>query len=623
MSKIATLSFLLALIFNISQANDPNNRLDFNPLLEPFYHGVASGDPLTDAVIIWTRITSTENSETVEWEIAKDTSFANIINNGTFTTNADRDYTVKVDVTGLESNTHYYYRFKAADGTYSMIGRTKTAPSADETDQLRFATVSCSSFQHGFFNVYDGITERNDIDAVIHLGDYIYEYGPGEYGDARDHEPAHEIIELIDYRTRYAQYRLDPSLRNIHQQYPFIVMWDDHETADNSYKDGAENHTPGAEGDWSDRLSVAAKAYMEWLPIRTPDVNDETKIYRKFTYGDIADVFVLDTRIIGRDEQIGFFDQLDPSILNDTSRHLLGTEQLAWLKDGLSNSTAKWKVLAQQVMVGPFKIFDIVANTDQWDGYAAERANLFGFIEDNDIDNVVVLTGDIHTSWAMDLPLGSENYVPSTGENSVAVEFVTTSVTSPGIPIGFVADFIKNENKHMKHVNLTDHGFGILSLNNEKAQNDHYFAKTIESRNPEMRFGKGFYSMDGDNHLTRNLEREESIYEPAIQAPDPTDTTSNNTVTSVVPSNITITGVYPNPIVNDLVTVQFFVQNQENVLIQVFDATGRIVKSVDLGSRQRGIYVEPITLPNLPTGNYILSFKHGNSIVSQSLIKVN
>jgi alkaline phosphatase D len=617
----ATLCLVLAFIIQFSFANDPFRRLDLNPLLAPFYHGVASGDPLNDGVIIWTRITTTESSETVAWEMSEDTSFTDIVAFGNFLTDASRDYTVKVDVTGLNSNTYYYYRFKAEDGTYSMIGRTKTAPTADEVEQLRFATVSCASFQHGYYNVYNRITERNDIDAVIHLGDYIYEYGPGEYGDIRDHEPAKEIVELIDYRTRYAQYRLDPAMRNIHQQYPFIVMWDDHETADNSFRDGAENHQPFSEGNWEDRLSVAAKAYMEWLPIRQVDPNSDIKIYRKFNYGNLADIFALDTRIIGRDEQMGFLDQIFPDVVNDTTRKLLGNEQMAWLKDGLMNSTAKWKVLAQQVMVGPFKIFDIIANSDQWDGYEAERQNLFYFIDDNNIDNVVVLTGDIHTSWAMDLPIGRSQYVPSTGENSVGVEFVTTAVTSPGIPIGTLVSFIKSENPHMKHINLTDHGFGILTLDNEKTQNDFYFVKTVETLDEQVRFGTGFFTNDGDNFLNRTLIREESIYEPAIQAPDPTDTTS--IITAIVESNIVITGIYPNPVSSGNVTLQFFVQEPENIQIQLFNSAGALISNIDLGNRQRGIYREVIPLPNIPAGNYIVSFVHGNKVASQSLIKVN
>lgn len=623
MIKTFTLSILLALICSFSFAGEDDPRLDLNPLLAPFYHGVASGDPLQDAVIIWTRVTSTEPTIEVSWEVSTDTSFApgNIVASGNTTTNASKDCTVKIDVTGLSSNTFYFYRFKTGD-TYSMIGRTKTAPSANDSDQLRFATVSCSSFQHGYFNAYDRIKDRNDIDAIFHLGDYVYEYGPGEYGDLRDHLPDKEMVELMDYRTRYSQYRLDPSLRNLHQQYPFITTWDDHESADNSYRHGAENHTPGTEGDWEDRLTGAAQAYSEWLPIRNPDPNDDKKIYRKLSYGNLADIFVLDTRIIGRDEQLSFFDQLDPATFNDTSRQLLGHEQLAWLKEGLANSTAKWKIIAQQVMVAPFRAFDIVLNVDQWDGYSAERARLFDFIASEGIDNVVVLTGDIHSSWAMDLPLGPNPYNPITGENSVAVEFVTTSVTSPGIPLGSLANIIKNENKHIKHVNLTDHGYTLLNLTDEKAQNDYYFVKTIEERDEDVRYAQSFYAEDGDNHITRTDEATESIYPPAILAPDPTDTSTNNPTVGLLESNIKITGLYPNPVVKNKVNVQFFVEQKENVTIQLIDQAGHIVASKNFGERPRGIFIEIFEMPNISAGSYILALQHGNKIAGQSLIKL-
>jgi len=624
MQKIFTLLFALLFVLNTGMANDPDHRMDLNPLLAPFYHGVASGDPLKDAVIIWTRVTTTDASVDVSWEMSTDTSFAstNIIATGSSTTDAGKDYTVKVDVPGLTSNTYYYYRFMAL-GETSMIGRTKTAPSADDVDQVRFATVSCSSWQHGYFNAYQEIADRNDVDAVLHLGDYIYEYGPGEYGDTRDHEPPMEIIDLVDYRTRYAQYRLDPMVRNIHQQYPFITVWDDHESADNSWRNGAENHTEGAEGSWEERLSKAAQVYHEWLPIRSPDPGNDIKIYRKFSYGDLADIFVLDTRIIGRDEQLGFIEQLDPDEINNPERQLLGEEQLNWLKDGLSNSTAKWKILAQQVMVGPFRIFDVVLNSDQWDGYAAERDRLFSFVEDNNIDNIVVLTGDIHTSWAMDLPLGSETYVPSTGENSVGVEFVTTSVTSPGFPIGFVAELIKDYNKHMKYVELTSHGYTLLNLTDGLAGNEYHFVREIEQPSDDAFYRITYYTEDGDNHLQWTFEQSESIYPLPIQAPDPTDT-SNNIITPVILSaNIEVTGVYPNPVIGDYLQIQFFLQEADEITIELHDMAGSMILSEPLGARDRGIYIHGLDLPKMASGSYAVVFRSGNNITSQSIIKID
>lgn len=625
MLKKFTITFFLALTFLISFAGDNDPRLVLNEKLAPFYHGVASGDPLQDAVIIWTRVSTTAPSVQVEWEMSRDTSFAtpNLVATGSTTTDASKDCTVKIDVTGLESNTFYYYRFKA-DGKYSTVGRTKTAPTADEVDQLRFASVSCSNFQHGYFNVYDVLKDRNDIDAILHLGDYIYEYGPGEYGDIRNHIPNKEMVELMDYRTRYSQYRLDPMLRDLHQQYPFIVMWDDHESADDSYHEGADNHDPN-EGDWEDRIAASAQAYNEWLPIRTQD-NNNLKIFRKFSYGDLADIFALDTRIAGRDEQLGFFDPIfNPDAYNDTSRQLLGTEQLEWLRENLTASTAKWKIVAQQVMMSPLKVFNVVVNTDQWDGYPAERQRFFDIINENDIDNVVVLTGDIHTSWAMDLPFGEERYVPSTGENSAAVEFVTTSVTSPGFPFSVPTGFIREENKNIKFINVVNHGYSLLNLDDEKAQNDYYYIKTVEEKDDFVRYGRGYYTENGANKLTRTDDATESIYPPAIFAPDPLDTMitdTTDTTTAIFISNINVTGIFPNPIKDNWVNLQFFVQQKELVTIQLFDMAGQLLIEKELGLLARGIYNEFLELPDLAAGSYNIAFQHGNKSIAKTLIKI-
>jgi alkaline phosphatase D len=574
---------------------------------------------LKDAVIIWTRITTTEPEAEVAWEMSTQADFGegSIVASGMVVTNADHDYTVKVDVSGLQSNTYYYYRFNHV-GDFSIIGRTKTAPTADQVDQLRFATVSCSNWQHGYFNAYNRITDRNDIDAVIHLGDYIYEYGPGEFGNIRDHDPPKEAVELADYRTRYAQYRLDPALRNIHQQYPFITMWDDHESANNSYKDGAQNHQPATEGSWADRLSSSAQAYNEWLPIRLPEPGNTGKIYRSFSYGDLADIFVLDTRIIGRDKQLEFAEALIPIVANDPQRELLGTEQLSWLEDGLIQSEAKWKIIAQQVMVGPFRILGLVLNSDQWDGYGGERARLFDFIDENEIDNVVVLTGDIHSSWAMDLPLGSLPYQPGTGANSVGVEFVTTSVTSAGFPVGFVTGFIKRNNKHMKYVELTRHGYSILDLSPAKAQNDYYYTASPRDLNDFSVYRVSYLTEDTDNHLQQSFSPSESIYPPADPAPNRSGVASPE----VLFSSVEITGLYPNPFTGNFVQVQYFLQDAQRIIIDLYDMSGRSVYHEDLGERGRGIYLQGINLPELASGNYSLVFRNGQQVTAQSLIKI-
>lgn len=505
-----------------------------------FLHGVASGDPLADRVILWTRVTpqDLESSVTVQWQLATDPGMTDVIASGSVVTQASRDFTVKVDPTGLMAGTTYYYRFASGD-VQSPIGRTRTAP-VGAVDRLRVGVVSCSSLAHGLFNAYRRVAERADLDVVLHLGDYIYEYGDGEYGDARSYEPAHEIITLEDYRLRHAQYKRDADLAEAHRQHPFICVWDDHETADNSYRDGANNHTEGEEGAWTDRLAFAVQAYYEWMPIRVVDPLNPLRIYRQFKYGDLAEFDMLDTRIIDRDREV-LVDEggmVNSSALNDESRTLLGEDQLQWLSDTLNASTAQWKFLGQQVMFGQLRIVGtpdlaqllgdagntlrllpvagtggVILNTDQWDGYAAERRRVWDIIRGGQsapnvaINNVVVLTGDIHTSWVMDITEDPSNlltYSPLNGNGSMAVEFVCTSITSPGLGLpaeSLVSQLVPAVNPHMKYVNLTDKGYMLLDITAERAQAEYYFVPTIDVPDDREQLGAVFATVDGKNRV--------------------------------------------------------------------------------------------------------------------------
>ena len=550
----------------------------------PFLHGVASGDPTSSAVIIWTRVTTkaVENAHSVDavsviWQMATDRDFGSVVASGSETATADQDYTVKIDVTGLESYTFYYYKFTyCSDGgderssptcVDSVTGRTKTAPSA-AIQQLRFATVSCSSYQWGYFHAYDRITERDDVDAVLHVGDYIYEYGDGEFGDVRSHDPPTAAVTLDDYRRRYAQYRSDASLRNLHQIQPFITTWDDHEFANNAYRGGSNNHDPATEGAWIDRRRAAAQAYREWLPFRVTDngdtdaisVSDSTEeeddnsnhnnkapwsfnLYRKFAYGNLVDIFVLDNRIVGRDEQGGLGAQLMflPEYY-DPNRDLLGPTQMAWLKTCLTESTAQWKVLMQPILLAPATIKGVVAhNEDAWDGYAADRAELMGYIYDNEIDNVVVLSGDIHASLVSDIPkektvdlatygdwfrrFPSLFWKPSSSYTSIAVEFVVTSVTSVTqiedsflgmLPGGIqLADFVLQTaglylNPHGEFIDTLNRGYQIIDFQTDKVQTNIYFTGSAEDKTDsvpvEDQYQTSFFSLDGDNFVQESSD---------------------------------------------------------------------------------------------------------------------
>lgn len=438
-----------------------------------FKEGVASGDPLPTAVILWTRVTSAAASVDVKWEMSGKRDFSKIDASGSFTTNPERDYTVKVDATGLTAGTTYYYRFVAL-GKTSIVGRTRTAPTGGVA-RLRLGIVSCSSLAHGYFHAYRHLATRTDLDAIVHLGDYIYEYGDREYGLIRPYEPLREIISLADYRMRYAQYRRDPDLAGLHQQFPFITTWDDHESADNAYANGAKNHE-AIDGDWPTRKAAAARAYSEWMPIRDQDGG---KIYRGLVFGDLVDLTMLDTRIAGRDKQIE--KKSDPGYA-DTARTVLGTEQESWLASRIAASTAKWQLLGQQIVVAPFPAF---FNADGWDGYPGARERLYTMLEANAAKNVVVLTGDIHMSFGHDLvrdPAGE--YDPATGKGSVGVELVCPAVTSPGYPeqLKGVGPTLVKDYKHVKFADVYQRGYIVLDITPERLQAAWYHYTEVEEK---------------------------------------------------------------------------------------------------------------------------------------------
>ncbi|MFN8281638.1 MAG: alkaline phosphatase D family protein [Chitinophagales bacterium] len=616
------LSILFCFSFFAGLALEPGDFTERSMLdssLAPFYHGVASGDPTPNAVIIWTRVTpEVAGPVTVNWHVALDTAFVQTVKTGTFTTDSTRDYTVKVDVTGLQPNTWYFYEF-TVNGKNSVTGRTKTAPVSGQSQQ-RFAFVSCSNYPNGFFNAYDRITERNDIDAVIHLGDYIYEYGTFGIPGRTDQLPAYEITKLADYRQRYSTYRLDPSCRNLHQQYPFISVWDDHETANNSYTLGSDNHTEGVEGLWSDRKSYGQKAYDEWMPIRLPEPGNPNKIWRKISYGNLVDIFMLDTRLYDRSKQGG-----NP---NDTSRHIIGNEQMQWLKNELINSTAKWKVLGQQVMMGNLNPFwqngsgGILLNNDQWDGYKADRKKLYDIILDNNIKNVVVLTGDIHTAWAMDLPYNQAQYNAFTGAGSVGVEFVCTSVTSGSSPIALnnFYPLVGLILPHIKNVELTKKGYSILDLSETKTQCDFYYVKTVANLDTNQTFDQGWYTDAGTRWLKKARSKTTQTIRNIYEAPL-TPRTSTAVGVKNKSNNLVLLSAYPNPFI-DKISVQFNTATATNAVLNVFDLSGRLVKQQDLGFLAKGLHQKVIDLNDMAAGAYKLVITNNNNdIIEQTIEK--
>lgn len=361
----------LSLPVALTACGDDNESTAGNALKVQFLHGVASGDPLHDRVILWTRLTPNDNAARLEvvWEISADQDFKQLVNTGKVQTNAAQDFTVKVDADRLQAGTEYYYRFRFGN-TVSAVGQTKTLP--QRSDQVKFAVCSCSNYPAGYFHVYKEMAQESNLDVIIHLGDYIYEYGQGGYATddaqqlgrtfAADNDK--EIIKLDDYRKRYALYRTDADLQAAHQRYPFIVIWDDHELSNDTWEAGAENHQEG-EGNFIERKLAALQAYFEWMPIRPVAANDHLNIYRQFDFGGLVNLMMLDTRILARHKQLDYANYMTAEGIDaakfqadlfSDQRTLMGGVQREWLQKQLGQSKATWNVLAQQVLMAKMLI---------------------------------------------------------------------------------------------------------------------------------------------------------------------------------------------------------------------------------------------------------------------------
>jgi alkaline phosphatase D len=494
-----------------------------------FQHGIASGDPTQTSVLIWTRVTpELEGPMSVAWGVARDSGFKDVVKRGTFNTGPERDYTVKVDVQGLEPGQLYYYWFSVGR-TSSPGGATRTLPATGVSD-YRMAVVSCSNWPFGYFNAYREIARRGaqgKIDAVIHLGDYIYEYSINGYGSAigkelgRNHVPEHEIITLADYRQRHAQYKSDPDLQAAHAVAPWFCTWDDHESTNNSYRTGAENHQADTEGDWSVRKAVAVQAYLEWMPVRDPEAGKAREaIWRKFEIGDLATLFLLESRLVGRGEDVTYgeiylaADVDRPAIvdrikarINDPNRTMLGFEQEAWLADGLKQSAAagkKWQVLGNQVTMAKVQMPDLQRhltpeqyatvpqgakrsystarwglewNPDAWSGFPQARERLYQAAKAANA-RLVTLTGDTHTAWANELHDAS-------GQKR-GVEFGCTSVTSNGagdsLPLKELNWLMPEANDEVVYYNAFSKGFTVLTLTADQVEAEFVKVSTVRSR---------------------------------------------------------------------------------------------------------------------------------------------
>ncbi|MCH7980429.1 MAG: alkaline phosphatase D family protein [Proteobacteria bacterium] len=483
-----------------------------------FAHGVASGDPLSDSVVIWTRISGlTDHSIAVRWSLASDPEMTQLVREGVANTNAERDYTVKVDADRLPAGQYLWYQFKV-DGVTSPVGRTRTLP-VGSVNAAKFAVVSCSNFPYGYFHAYREIANRDDLDAVIHLGDYIYEYGLGEYATERAEtlgrvpEPPTELLTLDDYRRRHAQYKADEDSIAMHARHPLIAIWDDHEICNDGWRAGALNHQED-EGSWESRRDAAIQAYLEWMPIRAGHDREHTKIYRTFRFGDLLSLIMLDTRFYGRDQQPDVGKDVTPDsvadAMQDPERRVLGRRQEAWLRESLSNAAdATWQIIGQQVLVSPLRSADLEPLLDRekesmltpeyldqitelskdnppvlldtWDGYPVARQD---FLEDISAlaPNPVILSGDLHTSLA-------GNLIPSGFEKPVAVEFMTGSVSSPGFAEylpekkpGALRDATLELNQNLSYMETDRRGWMCLNVTHETCTAEWHLLDTVHAQ---------------------------------------------------------------------------------------------------------------------------------------------
>jgi alkaline phosphatase D len=454
---------------------------------------VASGDPTTGAVILWTRVTTDEPSAEVTYEIARDRAFTEVVARGSAVAEADDDHTVHVDVDGLDAGTTYWYRFAAA-GEQSPIGRTRTLP--ENPESMRVAFCSCAKFNAGFFNGYARMADRDDLDFVLHLGDYIYEASnkppasqtPGA-DIGRPFEPVGECRTLAEYRTRYAQYHGDEDVQRLHARYPMVLDIDDHEFADGAWRGGSTEHHPDEHGPWEDRKAAAFRAREEWLPVRRPEPDDPTRVFRSVHVGDLAEFFLLDIRS-RRDEPVRGEQMRDPD------RTLLGPEQWAWLDAAFAASTARWRFVCSpsivtrtwcdtpdeqlRVALTKLKIMDdtgeIGPDMDQWDGYPFERERLLTLLRT--VPGTIVLSADVHVGMAG--TVYDERYLPDDPVETTTVEWTAPSLTSQNLDekLGYAprTESLSAEasmRAQLPHVDWCDfdsHGYVLLEVDRDQAR---------------------------------------------------------------------------------------------------------------------------------------------------------
>jgi len=552
-------------------------RMYADSLHAPFYLGVASGDPLPDRVIIWTHITPSNPDVTavsVNWQVAADSLFTTILQSGAVFTSAQIDWTVKADVTALLPNNTYYYRFSDEEGNTSATGKTKTAPTGN-VPVVKFAIASCSSIFSGYFNAYNQIAQLTDLNCVIHLGDYIYDsVDPDE--QVRLPEPYPQGPQnLQQWRNRHAYYLLDPDLRAARQQHPWVAIWDNHDVERNDPADATGSR----------------QAFWEYLPIRQPDTLQNQLIYRPFRFGNLVQLLLTDI-LLHRNES-----EIEPGIPS-----MLGQTQYNWLTNQLLNNPATWRVIGSQKMVGTWSIAGLppigfgdgdVADLNSWDGFPQERLRVLQFLANNNLQNNVFISGDAHVSRLVDLPLypfDTLSYNPATGQGSVAVEMLPTSISrgnfdEAGLPatiVNAISTAFANLNPHEVFNQLTQHGYGLLSFTPDSLLAEIWYCPIL-TQSAAQTLGARWVCFSGQNHWRRTVT--------SVAAPPQPQITIGKDFT-----------VYPNP-ASQTFYVKITAPFTTSQSLRLTDAQGKILISQTL---MPGILHTPVALSvaHLPAGLY-------------------
>ncbi|MFT4980788.1 MAG: alkaline phosphatase D [Bacteroidia bacterium] len=580
---VLLLFFIASQVSGYSQTVLPDNMYG-DTAFAPFYWGVASGDPLPDGVVIWAKVAAilTPVIQTQTWEVSTDSNFANILETGSVDALSTNDNCVRVEVSGLQPNTYYYYRFTdSQSGNISQVGRTKTAP-IGSVDEMTLAVASCSSIYSGYFNAYRNIANNDEVDLMIHLGDYIYNFVDNDE-QVRIPEPyPADPDNLQEWRDRHAYYLLDPDLRLARQMHPWVVIWDNHDFGD------------GTEG--------GVEAFWEYVPRRDYH-NDIQKIHRSYSYGNLIDLIMID---------IEKYRNVDEIIPGEPS--VLSNEQRSWFLNELSVSDAKWRIIGNQKMFSGWYSIGVppgigiptdgdVFDAGSWDGFMVERDTILTHIIDNEIENVMVISGDVHMSFCMDIaldPLDAQVYAGDTGEGAIGVEFTPTSVSRGNFDEAGVSQAIAeslatasgNINPHHQFTNFIDHGYGLLHINQDTIRAEIRYCDKLQITDEET-IGVEMLMLDGENHWHRS-----------------------SSVNSVAELNSTNPiSLFPNP-TNETLNVLFNQHSKYDYTIAVLDAQGRVVLSAkSIGQKEIVLGVS-----SLIPGAYVVQASNDEKLFKKSFI---